>query len=70
MTLDKATAAKLRAINLAPIEEYAAARAQGLLRQLAQDMPEERTANLRGQIAEARFWARLSEAVDLALKQP
>lgn len=70
MTLDKATAAKLRAINLAPIEEFAKARAQQHLNGLAQDMPEADTAKLRGQYTEARFWSRLSEAVEHGLKQP
>lgn len=70
MSLDKATAAKLRAINLEPIAEFAKARSQAHLQSLAQDMPETETAKLRGQIAEAKYWARLPEAVEAALKAP
>lgn len=70
MTLDKPTAAKLREMNLAPIEEYAKARRAALGVSLEAEADSIATAKLRGQITEARFWSRLSEAVEHALKQP
>lgn len=70
MSLDKATAAKLRAINLEPVVEFAAARAQAHLAANGGDLDPIATARKRGEIAEAKYWARLADAVEAALKAP
>lgn len=70
MTLDKATAAKLREMNLPLIEEYAKSRRVSHLAALEGPLDPIATATVRGQLTEARHWSRLSDAIEFALKQP